>query len=123
MGVRSDYLCLGRSFMNDSMQSKLKCFYLKTTSKPYLRLTRIRVEELYKRPQIVLIHNFLSETEIETMKNMTTPRMRKMRVIDMEGNEKYDDERLATGDFIFEKNSTKVKVMAKRISEITGKKS
>jgi len=56
-------LCRGKSLLNDSIASKLKCFYLNTTKTPFLRLTRIRVKEMYKSPQIVVIHELLSEYE------------------------------------------------------------
>ncbi|CAG2176441.1 unnamed protein product [Oppiella nova] len=52
-------LCRGERLMNDSIASKLKCFHLNTTKTPFLQLTRIQVEEMYKSPQIVVIHDFL----------------------------------------------------------------
>ena len=64
-------MCLGRKTMPLEMESKLNCFYLNTTFKPYLRLTRVKVEELYKNPQIVVFHDFVSDSEAEAMKNTT----------------------------------------------------
>ena len=56
--------------------SNLKCNYLNTTQITYLRLTRIRVEELHKRPQILFFHKFLSEYEINTLQELTKRRLK-----------------------------------------------
>ncbi|CAG2171637.1 unnamed protein product [Oppiella nova] len=64
-------LCRGERLMNDSIVSKLMCFYLNTTKTPIL--TRIKVEEMYKSPQIVVIHDFLSEYETQTIISLAQP--------------------------------------------------
>ena len=120
MSLANDYLCLGRTFLNDSMQSKLKCFYLNTTLRPYLRLTRIKVEELYKRPQIVLIRNFLSPNETEALKNYSSPLMRRMEVVDEQDQSFVTDQRIAEGHFLYEDQTNLVVSLARRISAITG---
>ena len=114
-------LCRGRSSLNESIKSKLKCFHLNTTSKPYLRLNRIKVEELYKRPQIVLIHNFLSDTEVETFKELTIPRIVKLKVEIEEDNPVYNEGLIADGaSFADNSTSSVVRNTNRRITYITG---
>ncbi|CAG2168774.1 unnamed protein product [Oppiella nova] len=70
----------GQRLMNDSIAAKLKCFHLNTTKTPFLRLTRIKVEEMYKSPQIVVIHEFLSESETQTIISLAQPALHKDRI-------------------------------------------
>ena len=109
--------------MNISYESKLKCFYLNTTLRPYLRLTRVRVEELYKRPQIVLIHNFLSETEAMATKTYAIPTLQKAQVVNADNKQVIDVNRISRLGGIPEHKKYKhfFDRINRRISEISGK--
>ncbi|CAG2114616.1 unnamed protein product, partial [Medioppia subpectinata] len=61
-------LCRGHISLDQSIRFQLKCYHLNTTEIPFLRLNRIKVEEMYKRPDIVVIHDFISEQEIQTIR-------------------------------------------------------
>ena len=69
-------LCRGeRHLLPEPLRSQLVCFHLDTAAlshpdSAYHRLSRIRVEEAYKRPHIVLFHDFLSDAECELLKSM-----------------------------------------------------
>ena len=107
--------------MNISYESKLKCFYLNTTLRPYLRLTRVRVEELYKRPQIVLIHNFLSETEAQIVKNYSIPDLTLGGVVNGNNEAVLDPNRVAYQSTFNEYSDYKTFInINRRFGEITG---
>ena len=69
-------ICKEEKSIANEIHSNLNCFYLNTTEIPFLRLTRVKVEEVYERPQIVLIHKFLSEKETELIKNLSKPHLK-----------------------------------------------
>ncbi|CAG2172311.1 unnamed protein product, partial [Oppiella nova] len=104
-------LCRGERLMNDSIASKLMCFHLNTTKTPFLRLTRIRVEEMYKSPQIVVIHDFLSEYETKTINSLAQSSLgqRDLRV----------PQRLATDSWLLERRHKLLQTITRRIAAIT----
>lgn len=74
-------LCRGENRMSERVRSKLVCFYLDTRrAHPYIRLARIKVEEAYKRPQIVVVLDFLSDEEVETIKTLAKPKLKRATV-------------------------------------------
>ena len=73
-------LCRGERKMSVKTESQLLCFHLNTTYIPYLRLTRVKVEEAYKKPQIVIFHDFLSAKEIDVIKSLAEPKLNRATV-------------------------------------------
>ncbi|CAG2165689.1 unnamed protein product [Oppiella nova] len=115
-------LCRGETLMNDSIVSKLKCFHLNTTKTPFLRLTRIQVEEMYKSPQIVVIHEFLSESETQTMISLSEPSIDRLYVSGKDGKLDVNgvNSRLAKGGWLYHKQHKRVDTISRRIGAITG---
>jgi prolyl 4-hydroxylase len=60
--------------MPAAISSKLKCRY---TSKgnAFLRLARVKEEEAYLKPLILIYHDVIYDTEIETIKKLAMPRV------------------------------------------------
>ena len=81
-------------------------------------MTRVKVEEVYKRPQIVLIHKFLSEKEIELMKNISKPHLsnRKSAYGESNGDEYTDSASYEI--YYFEDNKNQLSVITRRIGAI-----
>ena len=73
-------LCRGERKMSIKTESQLLCFYLNTTYIPYLKLTKVKVEEAFKKPQIVIFHDFLSTKEIDVIKSLAEPKLRRATV-------------------------------------------
>ena len=108
---RINDLCRGQLQTKYNQSSELNCFYLNTTGRPYLRLNRIPVEELHKRPQILIFHKLLNEYDLETLQNLTKT------------NQTYilrEYERISE-NFVLLKNQSKVvSSLMNRIEAITG---
>lgn len=75
-------LCRGENRMSERTRSQLVCFHLDTSNLPnsFLRLMNIQVEEAYKRPQIVIFHNFMSDAEAEVVKSLAEPKLKRATV-------------------------------------------
>ncbi|CAG2177219.1 unnamed protein product, partial [Oppiella nova] len=112
-------LCRKKSLLNDSIVSKLKCFHLNTTKTPFLRLTRIKVEEMYKSPKIVVIHDFLSECETQTIISLAQPSLDKLFAYGF-GPQIDFNIRLARGSLVYDRQHKVVHTISRRIGAITG---
>lgn len=66
--------CRHEHVMPAAISSKLKCRY---TSKgnAFLRLARVKEEEAYLKPLILIYHDVIYDTEIETIKKLAMPRV------------------------------------------------
>lgn len=60
--------------MSLAKQAKLKCRYVHKDN-PFLLLARLREEEACLSPRILLYHNVLADSEIETIKHLAQPRV------------------------------------------------
>jgi len=77
--VNYEKLCRGEEFIEESIRSRLMCRY--TTGKhPFLILGPVKEEEVYLQPRIVLYHGLISDAEIDTIKELATPRFKRATV-------------------------------------------
>ncbi len=114
-------LCRGEKRMSDKTQSELLCFYLNTRQIPYLKLMRFKVEEAFKKPQIVMFHDFLSESEIEVVKTLAEPRLKRATVQNsVTGNLEPAKYRISKSAWLTNKDHQVVERISRRISEVTG---
>ncbi|XP_026315847.1 prolyl 4-hydroxylase subunit alpha-2-like [Hyposmocoma kahamanoa] len=68
-------LCRGTTNISLTTTSNLHCSYLKTNT--FLSIAPIKMEELHKDPDIYLFHEVLSDNEIEILKEMASPKLRR----------------------------------------------
>ena len=71
--IASNALCRGeRDLMEESLRSQLVCYHLDVAKlRPeaaFLRLTHVRIEEAYKSPNIVVVRDFLTDRECDTLR-------------------------------------------------------
>jgi prolyl 4-hydroxylase len=60
--------------MSAAISSKLKCRYT-DKGNPFLRLARVKEEEAYLKPLILIYHDVIYDAEIETIKKLSMPRV------------------------------------------------
>ena len=72
-------LCRGEEFTPLEEKSKLLCRY-SSGKHSFLLIGPMKEEEVYLNPRIVLYHDFLTPREIETIKDMATPRFKRATV-------------------------------------------
>jgi len=73
-------LCRGEKRMPLRISSQLTCFYWDTKKIPYLTLMKIKVEEAYKKPHLLLFHDIMSDQEINVVKEFSGPRLKRATV-------------------------------------------
>lgn len=114
-------LCRGENRMSEQIRSKLVCFHLNTSKlDPYVRLWRIKVEEAYKKPQIVVFHDFLSDYEIEIVKNLAEPKLKRATVQNyFTGNLETAKYRISKSAWLTNREHKVVERISRRIQVIT----
>ncbi|XP_054155000.1 prolyl 4-hydroxylase subunit alpha-1-like [Oppia nitens] len=115
----SQQLCRGVKRLNRSVEFRLKCRYLDTTNRPLLRLTRVKVEQLYDKPEIVVFHDIISDREINLMKQLASRQM--ARTMIFTGSKgRVSRERLADGSWLEDMDHEVVDRISRRIGALTG---
>jgi len=66
--------------MDPKLESRLRCRYFTNKNHPFLILGPIQEEEAYLNPRLVVYHNVISDSEIETVKKLAQPRFKRATV-------------------------------------------
>nr|CAD7453803.1 unnamed protein product [Timema tahoe] len=74
-----EMLCRGDVTVPDSVLSQLKCSYV-DGGVPFLKLARVKMEEAFHKPRIVIYHDVIYDSEIATIKRLAQPRFRRATV-------------------------------------------
>ncbi|XP_054154988.1 prolyl 4-hydroxylase subunit alpha-2-like [Oppia nitens] len=115
----SKQLCRGLKRMNRSVESRLRCRYLNTTNRPLLRLTRVKVEQLYDKPEIVVFHDILDHREIDVMKQLAAKRLSRLFVLKNK-TKTLSSSRVADGSWLRDRDHPVVARLTRRIGAIIG---
>ena len=67
-------LCRGEETVPLEIASKLHCRY-RHFNRPFLRLAPVKEEEAYLSPRIVVFHEVMYDSEIDTIKKLAQPRV------------------------------------------------
>lgn len=81
-----DQLCNNEVTVDESIKSQLKCRYV-DYERPFLKLAKLKEEEVYPSPKMLLYHDVLYDKEIEVIKTLMKPNMKRAMVHD-EGKDK-----------------------------------
>ncbi|XP_068070400.1 prolyl 4-hydroxylase subunit alpha-1b isoform X2 [Danio rerio] len=74
-------LCRGEGIkLTPRRQSRLFCRYSNNNRNPRLLLAPVKQEDEWDRPRIVRYHEIISDSEIETVKEMAKPRLRRATI-------------------------------------------
>ncbi|ROL45257.1 Prolyl 4-hydroxylase subunit alpha-1 [Anabarilius grahami] len=78
-----EMLCRGEGVkLTPRRQSRLFCRYYDNNRNPQLLLAPVKQEDEWDRPRIVRYHDIISDSEIETVKEMAKPRLKRATVHD-----------------------------------------
>ncbi|KAI7690881.1 hypothetical protein SSS_04789 [Sarcoptes scabiei] len=115
-------LCRGENRMSESIRSRLKCYYLNTTNlDPYIKLWRIKVEEAYKIPNLVMFVDFLSDYEVEIIKSLAEPKLKRATVQNyFTGKLETANYRISKSAWLTNREHRVVDRISKRIQAVTG---
>ena len=77
--VNYEQLCRGEEFVTVEERSKMMCRY-NFGKHSFLKIGPLKEEEVFLYPRIVLFHDFLTESEMDTIRDMATPRFKRATV-------------------------------------------
>ncbi|XP_067948072.1 prolyl 4-hydroxylase subunit alpha-1-like [Watersipora subatra] len=118
--VKYEALCRGEDIMANPYKHDLKCYYSTSDGNPLLLLAPVKVEELYKSPDILLYHDVISDGEIEMVKNLSTPILKRATVNDPNtGRLIYSSYRVSRSSWLYDRYHEAIVTITKRISAIT----
>ncbi|KAK3925095.1 Prolyl 4-hydroxylase subunit alpha-2 [Frankliniella fusca] len=113
-------LCRGEVKMSLAKESKLKCRYLHNEN-PFLFLAPFKVEEASLSPKILLFHNVLSDAEIETIKHLAQPRLKRATVQNYKTGElEVASYRISKSAWLREEEHPHIATVVKRVEDMTG---
>lgn len=72
-------LCRNEVGLSEKIKAKLKCRYV-DFGRPFLMLAKVKEEEAFLDPRIVLYHDVLSDREIKTIQQLAVPRFKRATV-------------------------------------------
>jgi len=115
-----EQLCRGEEFISEEERSKLMCRY-STGKHLYMLIGPVKEEEVYLKPRIVIYHDIISDSEIETIKSLATPRFKRATVQNyITGELETANYRISKTAWLKEEEHQHVANVYQRTNQITG---
>lgn len=103
-----------------SLTSKLKCRYASYNS-PFLKLAPLKEEEAYLKPRILLYREAMYDSEIELIKKMALPRLRRATVQNYKTGElETASYRISKSAWLRNEEHSIIEGIAQRVEDMTG---
>ncbi|XP_024082714.1 prolyl 4-hydroxylase subunit alpha-2 isoform X2 [Cimex lectularius] len=111
--------CRGEVSPPENVLSQLKCLYLKNN--PFLKLAPLKVEEAYLKPRILLFKDSLYDSEIEVIKRMAQPKLRRATVQNSKTGElETASYRISKSAWLKDNDDEVIARVSKRVEDMTG---
>ncbi|BES92490.1 prolyl 4-hydroxylase [Nesidiocoris tenuis] len=111
--------CRGNLTPPVEITSQLTCYY--SSSSPFARLARLKVEEAYPKPRILLFRDVMYDSEIEIIKRLATPRLRRATVQNFKtGQLETANYRISKSAWLNEEDDPIVSRVSRRVEDMTG---
>ena len=112
-------LCRGQDNKTAEETAKLTCYYDQST--PQLVIKPAKIEVLNLEPRIVKYYNVISDEEIELVKSLAAPRLRRATINNLAtGKLEYAKYRVSKTGWLEDYESEVIHGISKRISRLTG---
>jgi len=116
-----EILCRGVKLMKPKVEARLRCRYFTNNNNPYLILGPIKEEEAYLNPRLVVYHDVISDREIETVKQLAQPRLKRATVQNsVTGELEPANYRISKSAWLKSEEDKHIDTVVKRIGVITG---
>ncbi|XP_066993933.1 prolyl 4-hydroxylase subunit alpha-2 [Anabrus simplex] len=114
-----EMLCRNEETIPVEIWSKLKCRYV-DMDVPFLKLARLKEEEAYLKPRIVIYHDVIHDSEIETIKRLAQPRFRRATVQNYKTGElETANYRISKSAWLKEEDHPHVSAVNQRVADMT----
>ncbi|KAJ8977990.1 hypothetical protein NQ317_004535 [Molorchus minor] len=115
-----EMLCRGEIELPIEMKSKLRCRYINNNN-PFLKIAPFKVEEAYLKPDLLIFHDVMSDSEIETVKRLATPRFRRATVQNSQTGElEIAQYRISKSAWLKEEEHKHIDDISQRVTDMTG---
>ncbi|XP_050536109.1 prolyl 4-hydroxylase subunit alpha-1-like [Daktulosphaira vitifoliae] len=118
---RYQMLCRNEKLMSVKESSKLHCRYTTKNNQAFLIIAPLKEEEAFLSPRIVLYHDILYNNEIDVIKRLAQPRLRRATVQNYKTGElEFADYRISKSAWLKEHEDNVIANVAKRVETMTG---
>ncbi|KAG5671125.1 hypothetical protein PVAND_001339 [Polypedilum vanderplanki] len=112
--------CRGELRPAENVLAQLNCRYT-DNNVPFLKIAPLKIEQIYLDPYIVIYHDVMSDSEIETIKSLARPKMRRATVQNHKTGELETAQyRISKSAWLKEEDHDVVKTVVQRIKDMTG---
>lgn len=120
--LRYESVCRGST--NDLKQTDLQCYFYTNNKNPYLILRPLKLEEIARptasTPHLVRFYNFVSDYEMEVVKQLATPQLGRATVHNSKtGKLEHADYRVSKSAWLKKESHKVVKDIVERIAHVT----
>ncbi|XP_064458444.1 prolyl 4-hydroxylase subunit alpha-1-like isoform X2 [Ornithodoros turicata] len=113
-------LCRGEQFPHLYKDWQMTCQYV-TNGNPYLLLQPVKEEVMFPKPRIVVYHDVLSDSEMEVVKNLAQPRLRRATVQNYKSGElEVANYRISKSAWLKNSEHEVVARITRRVEDVTG---
>lgn len=115
-----EQLCRGEVSTPIEITSNLKCRYINNNN-PFLLIAPFKIEEAFHEPKIVIFHNVMSDSEIETIKQLARPRFKRATVQNYKTGELETAQyRISKSAWLKDHEHKHISTVCKRVNDMTG---
>ncbi|KAI5748962.1 hypothetical protein M8J76_003658 [Diaphorina citri] len=115
-----EMLCRGDLTVPPAIVAQLKCRYVHRNV-PYLRLMPLKEEEAYLQPRIILYRDVMYDSEIDLIKKMAQPRLRRATVQNYKTGElEIANYRISKSAWLREPEHPVIERISRRVEHMTG---
>ncbi|KHJ45353.1 prolyl 4-hydroxylase subunit alpha-2 family protein [Trichuris suis] len=117
---RTDFeaLCRGEYLLTEKQRSTFYCYYKR--DKPYLKLAPIKAEIVHRKPMILLFRDVISDREIDVLKTLAYPKLRRATVHNKETGElEFASYRISKSAWLKDSDHPVVAEIVRRIGDMT----
>ncbi|GAB6027770.1 hypothetical protein CHUAL_002006 [Chamberlinius hualienensis] len=113
-------ICRGEVKLSEAVSKTLSCRYVKKPD-PYLMYELLKEETVFHRPWIVIYHDILSDKEMEVIKTMAKPRLKRATVQNYKSGElEFAKYRISKSSWLKGEDAPTINRVNRRIEAITG---
>ncbi|XP_072525552.1 prolyl 4-hydroxylase subunit alpha-1 [Salminus brasiliensis] len=114
-------LCRGEDVKTEFRRTRqLTCRYNTGGGNPRLMYAPVKEEEVWDEPPIMIYHNVLSDSQMEQLKNLSRPWLKRSEVVNTEGEPEVSYARVSQTVWLNEDDDPLVSWVNQRLSDITG---
>ncbi|XP_046405340.1 prolyl 4-hydroxylase subunit alpha-1 [Ischnura elegans] len=115
-----EMLCRNEISLPPADQAKLTCRYV-DKGVPFLKLARVKEEEAYLKPRIVIYHDVIYDSEMETIKKLAQPKFRRATVQNYKTGElETANYRISKSAWLKAEDDPKIAAVNQRVEDLTG---